>query len=171
MAHEKEFPGDMSFIDGQGHEVHPSRKDYDSKKPGNVGKAYAFFDCDASSEQIEESMPCTRHDARTPKDLELLLHEGTSGLQPDEMLAKQIQYLRDNRVMSSERLKQGHEEEKRSLASMKYILEAHYKGSSNKATANELDAVMNNVFRFNKDQGLFRGAVIYEENNKYFFRD
>ncbi len=77
--------------------------------------------------------------------------------------------------MSSERLKQGHKEERRplaSIASMKYVLEANYRGASNEDTANELGDAVNLIHcEFNRDQGLFRGAVIYEKDGKYIFRE
>ena len=65
MTNKKEFPRDMSFVDRRGNVVHP-REDYNARKSAKVGKAYAFFDCDASSKQIEESMPDIRSEARTP---------------------------------------------------------------------------------------------------------
>lgn len=142
------------------------------RKSAKVCKAYAFFDCDASSEQIKKSMPDIRRGARTPKGLQLLLHEGISGLQLDEKLAKQIQFPDDYRVMSSERLKQGYEEERRPLASLKYVLVANYREASNEDTANELGDVMNVIYhKFNRDQGLFRGAVVYEKEGEYRLRE
>ncbi|MDP2925861.1 MAG: hypothetical protein Q8N99_05810 [Nanoarchaeota archaeon] len=172
MANKREFPRDMSFIDRQGNVVHPSRKDYNARKSAKVGKAYAFFDCDASKQQIETSKPQIRSKAKTPKGLQMLLNEGISGLQLDEKLAEQIQYPDDYRTMSSERIKQGYEEERRPLASMKYVLVANYEGASNKDAANELGDVMNVIHRmFNEDQGIFRGAVVYEKNGEYQLRE
>ena len=137
-----------------------------------TGKAYAFFDCDASGRQIKESIPDIRRDARTPRGLQMLLHEGISGLQLDETLSEQIQYPDDYRVMSSERIKQRYEEERRPLASMEYSLVANYIGASNEDAANELGDIINVIHRrFNKDQGLFRGAVVYEKDGEYCLRE
>ena len=142
------------------------------KKETKVGRAYGFFDCDALRQRIEESLPRIKQDARTPHDLQMLLYEGVSGLQLDETLAEQIQYPDDYRVMSSEKLKQGYEEERRPLSSLKYVLLAHYEGASNEDVANELGGVLNDVHRrFNKDQGFFRGVVVYEKNGEYILRE
>ena len=102
----------------------------------------------------------------------MVLHEGISGLQLDERLAEQLQYPDDYRVMSSERLKQRYDKEKRPLSSMKYSLVANYEGVSNKDVANEVGDVLNTIHRtFNRDQGIFRGAVVYEENGEYCLRE
>ena len=137
-----------------------------------TGKAYAFFDCDASVQEIERSMPQIRDEARTPKGLQMLLHEGISGLKLDKTLSKQIQYPDDYRVMSSERLKQGCEKERKPLSDMRYSLVANYEGASNEDVANELGDVMNMIHRrFNRDQGMFRGAVVYKKNGEYQLRE
>jgi hypothetical protein len=74
--------------------------------------------------------------------------------------------------MSSERLKQGFEEERKPLSEMRYSLVANYKDASNEDVANELGDVMNVIFRrFNKDQGMFRGAVAYEKDGEYQLRE
>ncbi len=144
---------------------------YNTRKSAKVGKAYAFFDCDASKKQIENSMPNIKRKTRTPEGLQLLLHEGISELQLDNQLIVQINYPGDYRVMSSKRIKQDYEKERRPLASLKYVLEANYRGASNEVTAKELGTVVDNVLRFNKDQGLFRSAVVYEENGEYLLRE
>ena len=138
----------------------------------DFGEAYAFFDCDALKQKIEKSEPQIRSEAKTPKGLQMLLNEGISGLQLDKTLAEQIQYPDDYRVMSSEGIKQGYTEERRPLASMKYVLVANYRGASNEDVANELGDVINVIHRkFNKDQGIFSGAVVYEKNGEYQLRE
>ena len=135
-------------------------------------RAYAFFDCDASKQELEKSGSHIRNEAKTPKGLQLLLNEGISGLQLDKTLAEQIQYPDDYRVMSNERIKQGYEKERRPLASMKYVLVATYMGASNDDAANELGDVINVIHKmFNKDQGIFRGSVVYEKEGAYQLRD
>ena len=171
MSNKREFPRDMSFADRQGNVVHPSREGYTTRS-AKVGKAYAFFDCDASKQKIEKFEPQIRSEAKTPKCLQMLLNEGISGLQLDKTLAEQIQYPDDYRVMSSEGIKQGYTEERRPLASMKYVLVANYRGASNEDVANELGDVINVIHRkFNKDQGIFSGAVVYEKNGEYQLRE
>lgn len=136
-----------------------------------TGKAYAFFDCDASKEQIERSIPSLRRDAMTPEGLQLLLHEGTSGLQFDKALTELIKFPEDYRVKSSKWRKQDHEEERKPLANMKYVLEADYNRASNKDAASELGDLLNVIhYEFNRDQSFFRGEIVYEENKEYIFR-
>jgi len=138
------------------------------------GIAYAFFDCDASIEQIERAMPNVRYDARTPENLQLFLQERISGrleLFFGETLAKLIQQPNDYRVMSSERIKQPWEKESKSLSSMRYTMIASYDGS-NGATANELGDVVTDIHRkFDKDQDVFRGAVVYQKDGEYQFKE
>ena len=141
-------------------------------KDEKIGRAYAFFDCDASREQIDNSMPQLRHDAKTPEGLQTLLHEGTSELQLDNILSELIQYPDDYRVMSKERIKKPFEEERRSLASMKYVLVGDYKGACNKEVASELGDIMNLIsYGLNTDSDVFRGAVVYEKDGDYFLSE
>ena len=143
-----------------------------NKMANTTGKAYAFFDCDASKKEIEDSEQDIRSEARTPQGLQMLLYEGVSELQLDERLSEQIQYPDDYRVMSSERVNQGYELESRPLSSMKYALVASYDGATNETTANELGDIVNTIHRqFNKDQGLFRGAIVYEDAGEYVLRE
>jgi len=137
-----------------------------------IGKAYGFFDCDASKEEIEREIPSLRHDARNPRGLQLLLHEGISELQLDKALTEKIQYPDDYRIKSSKFNKQDYdEEEEKPLSEMKYVLEANYEGASNEKTAGELGDLLNCIhYEFNKDQNFLRGAVLYEKNGEYLFR-
>ncbi len=132
-----------------------------------AGKAYAFFDCDASKAEIEQALPEIRQDDRTPRGLQMKLHEGISELQLDGALAKQIQYSDDYRVMSEERMGQGYESEARPLASLRYALVATCSKTTNERTAKELGDLMNYVhLNLDKDQGLFRGAIVYLNDNR-----
>jgi len=171
MVNKTKYPRDMSFVNRQGNVVHPNRETYHAKKSTNAGKAYGFFDCDATKEEIEREIPSLRHDARNPKGLQLLLHEGISELQFDKALTEKIQYPDDYRIKSSKFNKQDYEEEDKPLSKMKYVLEANYEGASNENTASEVGDLLNVFhYEFNKDQSFFRGAVIYKENGEYLFR-
>ena len=137
----------------------------------NRGIAYAFFDCDASKEQIERAMPNVRYDARTPENLQLLLQEGIKGLKLDAKLSELIEYENDYRVMSSRRIRQPWEQESKSLSSMRYAMIASY-DRTNEETASELGDVVNDIHRkFDKDQEVFRGAVVYEKDGEYQLRE
>ena len=166
MTNKKEFPRDMSFVNRQGKIVHPSREDYNARKSANVvGKAYAFFDCDASKEQIELTMPSIRRDAQTPNGLELLLHEGVSGLKLDRKLRKAIQYPDDYRILSEKRRKQGYEQETMPAANLRYALTANLPKASNLATARELRGITNLIGLMNEDSTIYRCAVVYAEDD------
>lgn len=133
-----------------------------------TGRAYAFFDCDASKEEIEGEIPGIRGYVKTSKRLEMVLHEGISGLQFDERLSEQLQHPDDYRVMLSARKRQPYEPEERPLASLKYVLVASGQGISNERVASELGDVMSGIhYTLDKDPSLFRGAVIYEKEGEY----
>ena len=137
-----------------------------------TGKAYAFFDCDASKKEIEDSEQDIRSEARTPQGLQMLLYEGISSLKLDETLVQQLEYPDDYRVISRQRSKSEQGKESRPLSSMKYALVASYDGATNETTANELGDIVNTIHRqFNKDQGLFRGAIVYEDAGEYILRE
>jgi hypothetical protein len=137
-----------------------------------VGRAYAFFDCDASKEQIEEAMPDIRRNVRISEGLQLLLQEGISGLELDAKLAECLRFPDDYRVMSSERFKQRGEAERVPLDSLRYAMTADYAGATNEDAAGELGDVMNAIhLSCNRDQGLFRGAVVYEKDGEYHLRE
>jgi len=137
----------------------------------NTGKAYAFFDCDASRKDIENELPHIRQISQTPNELELLLCEGTDELIFDEDLQEKLQYPDDYRIMSEERMKQGYEEERRPLGSLRYVMIGSFPGESNERVAGELGNILNYVGYLNQDQSIFRGAITYEKNGEYVLRE
>ena len=44
-----------------------------------IGKAYGFFDCDASIGEIEGKLPLIREVGKVPTELNLSLYEGMDG--------------------------------------------------------------------------------------------
>ena len=142
-----------------------------TKQTKQGGKAYAFFDCDASKVQIEAELPQIREDARTPTGLNLKLSQGIAGLKLEKELLDPLSFPADYRVMSKERLATAREE-RRPLSSMKYALVAEYDQMDNKQVAGELGDVVNNIhLRYNKDTGFFRGAIVYKDNAEYVLRE
>ena len=124
-----------------------------------TGKAFAFFYCDASKEQIRGDISKIMRRAR--KSLVLILHEGTA--QIDKRLAEG--------VMSTERRAQCLEGERRPLNSLKYVFVAEDRDATNEATnkntANELRHIMNHVRDRYNISGLFRGVIAFESNGVY----
>ena len=52
------------------------------------------------------------------------------------------------------------------------ILVASYEGASNENTAGELGDVVSFIHKkFDRDQGMFKGAVVYEKNGEYQLRE
>ncbi len=150
MANKREFPRDMSFVDRQGKVVHPSREDYLARKSAKVGKAYAFFDCDASKGTIEKELPFIRDAVQTPSELELSLIEGTNAL------------IKDPRFQFLQRIR-----------GRKYSIEATYPNATNKQTADELAPILNQAYQspLYKEEEQFRGEIVYEKNGEYVFRE
>jgi len=151
MDYQRRDLGDMSFIDRQGKLVQPSREDHHAKKPAKAGKAYAFFDCNASKKEIEDTMPEIRKDAETPSELELSLIEGPSNLNGDAELLEIAENAKNSGV--------------------RYVIEATYPGKSNRKTADKLVTLMNQTYQSPLYQHgePFTGEVTYEENGEYLF--
>jgi len=118
-----------------------------------TGKAYAFFYCKASKEQIESELPTIRELVRTPSKLELSLTEGTDNIQDDEKLT----------ALAQEAKQTG----------LNYTLQATYPNATNKKTADELAAILNQAYQspLYADKEEFRGGIIYKEKDEYVFRD
>ena len=118
-----------------------------------MGQAYGFFDCRASKGDIEAELPTVRDLARVPSALELSLIEGVENLTGDERLM----------ALAKEAKESG----------MRYVMEAKFPSDTNKQTAGELGDVLNSIYTsslFDKGEP-FKGAVVYEENGKYVFRE
>lgn len=152
MANKREFPRDMSFVDRQGIVVHPSREDYNSRKSTKVGKAYAFFNCEASKGDIEKELPFIRKCVKTPNALELSLMEGTDTLTGDAQLLQIAKEATD--------------------AGRRYVMEATYSNATNHQTADEVASVLNQAYqlRSNQEREQFRGKIVYKDKGKYVFR-
>lgn len=118
-----------------------------------TGKAYGMFYCDASEEAIEQELPTIRDLTQTPSQLELTLVEGMDNVRGDANLV----------ALAKQAKEQG----------MRYALEATYPGATNKVTANEVSGILNQAYQspLYKDGEPFSGAVVYEENGEYVFKE
>jgi hypothetical protein len=118
-----------------------------------TGKAYAFFDCNASKGEIEQEIPFIRECVKTPNALELSLMEGVDTLTGDSQLLQIAKEAKD--------------------AGIKYEMEATYPNESNKKTADELSSVLNQAYQspLYQQGEPFRGAIFYKHGEKYVSRD
>jgi len=126
-----------------------NQKEY-STKPG---EAYAFFNCDASKEDIERAMPNIRHCAQTPGELELSLMESADNLVGDPKLLEIAKEAKD--------------------AKIKHAMKATCPNKTNLQTADEIATILNQAYQsplYEKAEP-FRGEVVYEDNGRYVFRE
>ena len=113
------------------------------------GRAYAFFDGEASKEEIESIMPAIRHTVGTPRELQVYLREGIDDLSGDATFMKVL-------------------EEARAVGGYRYSMEAIYPETNNRQTADELGTILNQA-RQDLWTGSFRGNIVYEEGGSYIF--
>ena len=118
------------------------------------GEAYAFFDCSASKENIEEEIVDIRRVIGTPGGLELSL---TEGINPN--------------IFNHPELRTIAQEAKD--AQIRYVLGAKYNGATNKQTADELSSVLNQAYQspLYQDKERFVGGIFYKENEHYVKRE
>jgi hypothetical protein len=137
-----------AFIDGNGNKV--TRNNSLFKQ---VGEAYSFFYCNASKSKIDAEIPIIRKMAKIPSQLELSLVQGMDNVVGDKKLI----------ALSKEAKQDG----------INYMLQAKYPNKTNEETANELNAVMVQMYPspLYKTKEAFRGAIVYKEKNHYVFRD
>jgi len=123
------------------------------KMTEEIGKAYAFFNCNASKETIEAEIPTIRNLVKTPNELELSLTENMNALRGDSQL-----------LQIAEEAKE---------AGINYVMEGTYPYATNRQTADELSGILNQAYQSPLyDEGeKFIGEIVYKENGEYTFRD
>jgi len=118
-----------------------------------IGKAYGFFDCNATKEEIENEIPFIKKCVKTPNTLELILTENVNTLKVDSELLSIAQEAKKENI--------------------KYTMEATYPNATNKQTADELSTILNQAYQsplYQKGE-KFRGEIVYKENGEYIFRE
>lgn len=114
-----------------------------------AGRAYAFFDCRASKKQIKAELPTIREFAQIPPLLELSLSE-----KPEEME-------RQAKLLPSDiRAK---------VSGSKYFMKAKLPDATNKETADELAAILNQAYQsplYDEGEPFF-GEICYKEGNTF----
>lgn len=116
-----------------------------------MGQAYAFFDGKATIEDIKAELPTIRSVVRTPSELELSLDENDGSIQGDSGLMEIAQSAREE--------------------NLKYVMRADHPNATNKATAKEVGAILNQAYQspLYQEGEPFRGEVVYEDNGEYVF--
>ena len=157
MANKREFPRDISSVDRQGKVVRPSREDYLARKSAKVGKAYAFFNCEASKRDIEKELPLIRDRVKTPNQLELSLTELTKNTLASPFSEPELCSI----------IRKARE------AGIKYVMEATYQNATNHQTADEVASILNQAYqsRLYQKGEQFRREVVYKERGRYVFRE
>lgn len=120
-----------------------------------TGKAYAFFDCSASKNEIEAELPTVRRLAQTPNQLEISLTEEFDKLKGDWGLVSLNSIAKHAKKMG-----------------LRYLMEATYPNATNKATADELAIILNQAYQspLSQNKEPFRGEIIYKGKIRYIFR-
>lgn len=124
-----------------------------SKKELDIGRAYGFFYCDASKSEIEKLFPKIREMVKTPSKLEFSLVEGMDNLGGDERLIALAQEARQDGI--------------------NYVLQATYFNRTNRETADEVASILSQTYQSSlyESNAQFKGAVVYEEEGDYVFRE
>ena len=145
------------------------------KKEISVGRAYGFFDCNASKQEIETDLPTIREMLRTPSRLELSLIEGLGELKGYPMLMAAYEKAKSKIVFPSEMsipdrfikiLEIGD-------AEPRYTIQVTYPNKTNERAAKELSRILNQAYQspLYEANEPFRGAIVYEKKGKYISRD
>ena len=118
-----------------------------------VGRAYGFFYCNASKKEIEIELPTIRKLVKTPSQLELTLIQGMDNIKGDKGL-----------IALAQEAKQG---------DLNYMFQATSPNRTNKYAADEVASILNQAYQSSlyKTKEPFKGAIVYEKNGEYVFRD
>lgn len=154
------------------------------------GKAYGFFDCEASKEAIESELPEIRNLVQTPSQLELSLMEGPNeDLRSIARAASEGSSFNHEYDLVTTAIKEGRELDKHVSrfvrlaqiidigkgSGVRYAMTAKYPGATNEKTADELAAVLNQAYLqkspLYQEGEPFRGDIFYEKKGEYVFRD
>lgn len=119
----------------------------------SLGTAYAFFYCKETIEKVINELYCIRAEVHTPQNLELIVTDNLNTISTDEELSNIIEDSKNYGI--------------------NYGLKATYPHETNKKTADELAAILNQAYQspLFKSNEEFNGAIVYKENNSYIFRE
>jgi hypothetical protein len=124
-----------------------------------TGKAYAIFDCKAPKKRIEKELPYILNSVKASESLELLLFEGI------ENLLARMEDTEDKKAFTSAI-------DKEELDGLRYALEATDPEATNRETADDVAAVLNQAYNTSLFRnGDFYGKILYKEGVGYTTRD
>lgn len=117
------------------------------------GKAYGFFNCRASKDEINAELPTIRDFSQTPSRLELKLKDDLKEINGDSDIKAIAQVAKD--------------------IGINYVLEATYPGNTNRTTADELSGILNQAYQslLYEDGENFKGQIYYKEDGSYISRE
>jgi hypothetical protein len=131
----------------------PSQKSEENRSPTKnySGKAYAFFNCNRSQQEIEAELPMIRDLTKTSKNLELTLTEGVTDIKGDKKLME----------VAKEAQAQG----------MRYCLQAELPKKDNQETAQALSGILNQAYQSQlyTEGECFSGGIVYKKRSRYQF--
>ena len=116
------------------------------------GKAYAFFNCRASKGEIDAELPDIRRLSGTPEELHLYVEKGVGHLKGNSGLMALARRATD--------------------AGLRYSMEATLPGATNRETADEAAAVLNQAYQTDlwRADNTFEGEISFEEGGRYVMR-
>ncbi len=128
-----------------------------------IGKAYGFFDCNASKETIESELPTIRELACTPSNLELLLKEVKELKEDKQIDSNLLKFINENQIYPTfpSKFKDLMKTAKPiKMTDLKYVIEATYPNATNESAASELSDVMNYIYMEFGNKMPFNTAII-----------
>ena len=144
------------------------------KHKREIGKAYAFFDCNASKGEIEAELPIIRSLSRTPSKLELSLKEVKNLGKNREVDSDLLKYVGEKEIYPTfpSRFKDLMETAKPiKMTDLKYMIEAKYPDGTNEDTANELGDVMSGIYAEYGNDEPFNVAVVAKIDGEFLFKE
>ncbi len=141
-----------------------------------TGKAYGFFDCRASKQEIEAELPYIREFIETTGSLELSLGEVRELEGSRETDSDLLQFIRESEiypVLPGPLFRLMRKTEPIKLTDLCYVLKATYPDATNIEAADELVAILNQAYNSSlyNDEEPFYGAIVYKEKGEYVFRE
>lgn len=154
---------EYEFVDREGRLVRSTKE---GLKP--VGKAYAFFDCKASEQELVEDF--AKYKAKTESKLELSLREVKDVVEGEEVNQYLLNLIRGREIYPTfpSRDRTPRETAKPiKVTDLKYMLEATRLDATNQDVAQELGDIMNGIYNKYGDEKPFNFDVVAKIDGEY----
>ena len=138
-----------------------------------VGEAYAFFDCSASKEVIEEKLPDILTEC-SPGGLEVSLMEVKDFEKKGGVGSDLLHFIRERKISAiypSEYLPLMRTAKPTKMTFLKYVMRATLPTARNDEVADKLGSVMNQVRLLWGDGKPYNMAIVYKIDGEYYFQD